>query len=148
MILTPAPLPPPLFSTTRHRVRQTTVYFNRKTNLLLPRTAASVVVRDVDAFTESSGYLFELSSSEAESLTDYNISKIASIYRKKPLIVLRRLLQIGNTLGKWLAFRYLDSILERSDLMFEVRVPLYSYKTINFTQLDNRIDEFHQTYEL
>ncbi|CAH1429490.1 unnamed protein product [Lactuca virosa] len=121
MILTPAPLPPPLFSTTRHRVRQTTVYFNRKTNLLLPRTAASVVVRDVDAFTESSGYLFELSSSEAESLTDYNISKIASIYRKKPLIVLRRLLQIGNTLGKWLAFRYLDSILERSDLMFEVR---------------------------
>ncbi|CAI9291606.1 unnamed protein product [Lactuca saligna] len=121
MILTPAPLPPPLFSTTHHRVRQTTVYFNRKTNLLLPRTAVSVVVRDVDAFTESSGYLFELSSSEAESLTDYNISKIASIYRKKPLIVLRRLLQIGNTLGKWLAFRYLDSILERSDLMFEVR---------------------------
>ncbi|PWA89821.1 protein kinase superfamily protein [Artemisia annua] len=74
-----------------------------------------------DTFTESSGYLFELSSTEAESLTDYNISKIASIYRNKPFIVLRRLLQIGNTLGKWLVLRYIDSLSERSDTMFKVR---------------------------
>ncbi|KAI3689326.1 hypothetical protein L2E82_47280 [Cichorium intybus] len=121
MILTPAPLVPPLCSTTRHRFQRTTVNFNRQSNILLPRSAAAVVGRDVDTFTESSGYLFELSTSDAESLTDYNISKIAAIYRKKPLIVLRRLLQIGNTLGKWLALRYLDNIMERSELMFEVR---------------------------
>ncbi|KAK4434149.1 putative aarF domain-containing protein kinase, chloroplastic [Sesamum alatum] len=83
-------------------------------------TAAAASDR-VDAFTEYSGYLFELSSSEAESLTEYNISKIAGIYQKKPLILLRRLFQIANTLGKWFALRYYDRVTERADLMFEVR---------------------------
>ncbi|KAL8226380.1 hypothetical protein R6Q57_016212 [Mikania cordata] len=122
MILSPAPPPPPaLHSSTRHHSRRNTGISFRSPNLLLRRTTVSAAARDVDAFTESSGYLFELSTSEAESLTEYNISKIASIYRKKPLIVFRRLLQIGNTLGKWLALRYLDNISERSDMMFEVR---------------------------
>ncbi|KAJ9567527.1 hypothetical protein OSB04_003493 [Centaurea solstitialis] len=127
MILAPAPPPPsqlpqPPYSSTRHRLRWTSVNSVRSTNLLRRRTAVAAVGRDVDTFTEASGYLFELSTSEAESLTDYDISKIASIYRKKPLIVLRRLLQIGNTLGRWLALRYLDGITERSNLMFEVTV--------------------------
>ncbi|KVH99599.1 hypothetical protein Ccrd_022169 [Cynara cardunculus var. scolymus] len=126
MMLAPAPpppalLPPALYSSARQHLRWTAVNFVRSTNLLRPRTAVAAIGRDVDTFTESSGYLFELSTSEAESLTDYNISKIASIYRKKPFIVLRRLLQIVNTLGKWLALRYLDGITERSNLMFEVR---------------------------
>ncbi|EYU36535.1 hypothetical protein ABFS82_14G277200 [Erythranthe guttata] len=76
---------------------------------------------EVDAFTQSSGYLFDLSSSEAESLTEYNVSRIAAIYRRKPFILLRRLFQISTTLGKWFAFRYYDRITERSDLMFQVR---------------------------
>lgn len=54
-------------------------------------------------------------------MTEYNISKIVSIYRSKPFLVLRRLLQIANTFGKWLALRYIDSLSERSDQMFEVR---------------------------
>lgn len=75
----------------------------------------------VDAFTEYSGYLFELGASEADSPTEYNISNIAAIYRRKPFVLLRRLVQIGTTLGKWFAIRYIDGITERSDLMFEVR---------------------------
>ncbi|XP_071693272.1 uncharacterized aarF domain-containing protein kinase At1g71810, chloroplastic [Rutidosis leptorrhynchoides] len=118
MILSP---PPPRLFPTRHHIRRSNLNFIRPINLNLPRTAVSVLGREVDTFTESSGYLFELSTSEAESLTDYNISKISSIYRKKPFIVLRRLLQISNTLGKWLAIRYLDTISDRSDLMFQVR---------------------------
>ncbi|KAL7176082.1 hypothetical protein ACSBR2_029623 [Camellia fascicularis] len=81
----------------------------------------SAAVREVDAFTEYSGYLFELSTSEVETLTEYDISKIASIYRNKPLVVVRRVVQVGATLGKWFALRYLDSVNERSEQMFEVR---------------------------
>lgn len=75
---------------------------------------------DVDTFTKYSGYLFELSSSEADSLTEYDVSKIAAIYQKKPLILLRRLFQTAATLGKWFALRYIDSLSERAEEMFEV----------------------------
>ncbi|XP_015886106.3 uncharacterized aarF domain-containing protein kinase At1g71810, chloroplastic isoform X2 [Ziziphus jujuba] len=76
---------------------------------------------DVDAFTEKSGYLFELSSSDADSLADYDASKIAAIYRRKPFLVVRRLFQTGTTFGKWFALRYVDRLMERSDQMFQVR---------------------------
>ncbi|KAB1220770.1 hypothetical protein CJ030_MR3G015523 [Morella rubra] len=76
---------------------------------------------EVDAFTERSGYLFELTATEADSLAEYSVSKIAAIYKRKPLVLIRRLLQIGTTFGKWFGLRYLDQIQERSDLMFEVR---------------------------
>ncbi|XP_002527120.2 uncharacterized aarF domain-containing protein kinase At1g71810, chloroplastic isoform X1 [Ricinus communis] len=76
---------------------------------------------DVDAFTEKSGYLFELSASEADSLINYDIKKIGDVYKKKPLILFRRLFQIGTTFGKWFAARYFDSLAERSDQMFKIR---------------------------
>ncbi|XP_073119384.1 uncharacterized aarF domain-containing protein kinase At1g71810, chloroplastic isoform X2 [Henckelia pumila] len=81
-------------------------------------TAAS---SKLDAFTQYSGYLFKMTASEAESLTEYNISKIRGIYLKKPFILLRRLFQITTTLGKWFALRYYDTLTERADLTFEVR---------------------------
>lgn len=74
----------------------------------------------VDSFTKYSGYLFEGGMSEAEYLEAYNPSKIASIYLRKPYLVLRRLLQIGASFGRWFGFRYLDKVLERSDQKFEV----------------------------
>lgn len=76
----------------------------------------------LDAFTQYSGYLFQMTASEGESLTEYNISKIRAIYLKKPFILLRRLFQITTTLGKWFALRYYDTLTERADLMFEVRI--------------------------
>lgn len=109
MILTLSPPPPPpttsLHSATRYHKQ---------------RLVVAALPRDVDTFTDSSGYLFQLSTLEAESLTEYNISKISSIFRKKPLIVLRRVLQMGNTLGKWLVLRYFDSIFKRDEIMFKV----------------------------
>ncbi|GMH31612.1 hypothetical protein Nepgr_033456 [Nepenthes gracilis] len=75
----------------------------------------------VDTFSQKSGYLFELSDSEAESMLDYDIAKIAAIYRRKPLILIRRLFQIGTTLGRWFALRYIDSLMERGDIMFKIR---------------------------
>lgn len=78
---------------------------------------------DVDAFTKYSGYLFEDgASSEAEFLEEYNLARIAAIYRRKPILVFRRFVQIGTTFGQWFASRYLDSLLERSDEMFKVLV--------------------------
>ncbi|KAM0936836.1 putative ABC-type Cd(2+) transporter [Dioscorea sansibarensis] len=77
---------------------------------------------DVDAFTKYSGYLFEDgASSEAEFLEEYNLARIAAIYRRKPILVFRRFVQIGTTFGQWFASRYLDSLSERSDEMFKVR---------------------------
>ncbi|KAK6130627.1 hypothetical protein DH2020_035602 [Rehmannia glutinosa] len=117
MLLVPPPSPPLFlaanFTPSRH--------FRPS---ILPRRRLSTPVaasNEVDSFTQSSGYLFELSSSEAESLTEYNISKIAAIYQKKPLILLRRLFQTATTLGKWFALRYYDRVTERTDVMFEVR---------------------------
>lgn len=87
----------------------------------LSSSSASRDAENVDTFTKYSGYLFQLSSSEADSLKEYNVSKIAGIYQKKPLIVLRRLFQIASTLGKWFGLRYVDKLTERADQMFEVR---------------------------
>ncbi|TQE06521.1 hypothetical protein C1H46_007892 [Malus baccata] len=85
------------------------------------RCAAGNDVVELDAFTKKSGYLFELSVPEANSIADYDISKIGAIYRRKPLILLRRLSQIAFTFGKWFGVRYIDNLTERSDRMFEVR---------------------------
>ncbi|KAL6211353.1 hypothetical protein ACLB2K_016580 [Fragaria x ananassa] len=74
-----------------------------------------------DAFTAKSGYLFDLTASEANSLADYDISKIGAIYSRKPLIFFRRILQITVTFGYWFALRFIDRQMERSDQMFEVR---------------------------
>ncbi|XP_058750066.1 uncharacterized aarF domain-containing protein kinase At1g71810, chloroplastic-like [Vicia villosa] len=74
-----------------------------------------------DSFTAKSGYLFELSATEADSLADYSISKIASIYFRKPLVVARRLFQTGTAFGKWFGLRYLDARFDRADDMFQVR---------------------------
>lgn len=117
MLLVPPPLSPPLlpaanFTPSRRHVRLT------RRVLATPAATSS----EVDAFTQYSGYLFELSSSEAESLTEYRISRIAAIYQKKPFILLRRLFQTATTLGKWFALRYYDSVTDRGDLMFEVRI--------------------------
>ncbi|XP_058188862.1 uncharacterized aarF domain-containing protein kinase At1g71810, chloroplastic isoform X3 [Rhododendron vialii] len=91
----------------------------RRSRILPPARASGR--REMDTFTEYSGYLFGLSTSEADSLTDYDISRIFAIYRKKPLVVLRRVVQVGATLGKWFAQRYLDTVADLSERMFEVR---------------------------
>nr|XP_007151927.1 hypothetical protein PHAVU_004G087700g [Phaseolus vulgaris]ESW23921.1 hypothetical protein PHAVU_004G087700g [Phaseolus vulgaris] len=74
-----------------------------------------------DDFTAKSGYLFELSATEADSLAEYRIPKIAAIYWRKPLLVARRLVQTGFAFGKWFGLRYLDTLLDRSESMFQVR---------------------------
>ncbi|KAL2497045.1 putative aarF domain-containing protein kinase [Abeliophyllum distichum] len=119
MLLVP-PLSPPLFPATNSVLR---CHCRRRIpNSRRPFVAAfSASTSDVDAFTKYSGYLFELSTSEAESLTEYNISRISAIYQNKPFVILRRLFQIGTTFGKWFALRYYDSLTERAELMFEVR---------------------------
>ncbi|KAJ8769401.1 hypothetical protein K2173_002721 [Erythroxylum novogranatense] len=85
------------------------------------RSVRAAVTSEVDSFTEKSGYLFDLTAREADSLIDYDVKKIAAIYRRKPLILLRRLFQIGTTFGMWFGARYLDSYTEKADQMFQIR---------------------------
>lgn len=118
MILTPPPSPP-FTAVTNHRIPlfpPKPINLRRLPNFQVPAAFTS----DVDSFTKNSGYLFQLSDSEADSMNEYNINKIKTFYRDKPLVVLRRLFQIGTTLGKWAGLRYLDSISDRSEEMFKV----------------------------
>lgn len=89
----------------------------------LASAPSSVVVSsDEDAFTRCSGYLFEEgAATESELPTAYDLPGIAAVYRRRPLLVLRRSLQIGTSFGRWFALRYLDRVNERADDMFEVR---------------------------
>ncbi|KAL5213818.1 hypothetical protein ABZP36_002970 [Zizania latifolia] len=85
-------------------------------------SAYGVVNADDDAFTRCSGYLFEEgAATERELPTAYDVRVIGAVYRRRPLLVLRRSLQIGTSFGRWFALRYLDRVNERSDDMFEVR---------------------------
>ncbi|CAN6236404.1 unnamed protein product [Urochloa humidicola] len=90
-----------------------------------PLAAASgsiAVSSDEDAFTRCSGYLFEEgAATESELPTAYDLPGIAAVYRRRPLLVLRRSLQIGTSFGRWFALRYLDRVNERADDMFELR---------------------------
>lgn len=84
------------------------------------RCASASGDSDGDSFTAKSGYLFELSAMDADSLAEYSISKIAAIYYRKPLIVARRLFQTGIAFSKWFGLRYLDALFQRSDDLFQV----------------------------
>ncbi|KAL8131592.1 hypothetical protein AgCh_007505 [Apium graveolens] len=120
MIVSPPP-PPPFTAATNHRIPlfpPKPIAFRRLPNF---QVAAAAFTSDVDSFTNNSGYLFQLSDSEADSMTEYNIKKIKTFYKDKPLVVLRRLFQISTTLGKWVGLRYLDSISDRSEEMFKIR---------------------------
>lgn len=119
------PQPSPLLAGTSFSDRSFRRLFQRRKVNSTSRCAAlpvAAVAREVDDFTKYSGYVFELNSADEESLTEYNIAKIAAFYQKKPLIVVRRLVQIGSTLGKWFAVRYMDIVNERADEMFKVSI--------------------------
>ena len=130
-ILLPSPSLPP-FSANFFKA-QTLRHQSPPSDFSLLRPPRRSIVRragagDVDAFTQKSGYLFELSVSEVDSLGEYDISKITAIFKRRPLVVARRLLQIGTTFGKWFVLRYVDSLMERSDQMFEVYLFIYLFK--------------------
>ncbi|KAE8811887.1 putative aarF domain-containing protein kinase [Hordeum vulgare] len=87
-----------------------------------PRAYGAGGISEEDAFTRCSGYLFEEGlATEGDLPTAYDIPGIARAYGRRPLLVLRRSLQIGTSFGRWFALRYLDSLNERADDMFEIR---------------------------
>lgn len=135
------PPSPPLFSASsfsgysfrRFFLPKRASFSSSNSRRLAPQLPAAVRVED--DFTKYSGYVFELTAAEEETLAEYNIAKIAAIYQKKPLLVLRRLFQIGSTLGKWFALRYIDTVSERADDMFKVafRLIITKINRLKFT---------------
>ncbi|XP_018455466.1 uncharacterized aarF domain-containing protein kinase At1g71810, chloroplastic isoform X3 [Raphanus sativus] len=119
MILLPAPPPIASFPANPALLLSSPPYWPRRRGISAVVSAAS---RDaVDSFTSKSGYLFNLSADEADSLAEYSFARIDAMYRKKPLILLRRLAQIGSTFGFWFGLRLADEALDRSQQMFKVR---------------------------
>ncbi|KAI5012452.1 hypothetical protein ZWY2020_024718 [Hordeum vulgare] len=79
-------------------------------------------ISEEDTFTRCSGYLFEEGlATEGDLLTAYDIPSNARVYGRRPLLVLRRSLQIETSFGRWFAPCYLDSLNERAADMFEIR---------------------------
>lgn len=118
MILLPAPPPIASFPANPALLLSSPPYWPRRRGISAVVSAAS---RDaVDSFTSKSGYLFNLSADEADSLAEYSFARIDAMYRKKPLILLRRLAQIGSTFGFWFGLRLADEALDRSQQMFKV----------------------------
>lgn len=74
-----------------------------------------------DTFSKYSGYVFEVGTSEAELLDIYDPDNLGLIYRKRPFLLLRRLLQIGLTFGRWFGLRYIDRLIGLSDSTFKKR---------------------------
>ncbi|KHN32816.1 Putative aarF domain-containing protein kinase, chloroplastic [Glycine soja] len=69
-----------------------------------------------DEFTAKSGYLFELSATKADSLG--NMLAEASAHGS---LVAHRLVQTDVAFGKWFGLRYIDTLLDHSKSMFQVR---------------------------
>ena len=88
----------------------------------LPQQREAKFNENIDTFSKYSGYIADASATEAEFLTEYNASRIASIFSKRPFLLGRRLLHIASTLGVWALFRYLDTLSGRSESMFKVRI--------------------------
>lgn len=123
--ITKMPLLLPMLSLSSTIPTQSTypsLQFRRRNRFSTRRSVrcSAIIGGESDAFTAKSGYLFELSAKEADSLAEYSISKIAAIYYRKPLLVARRLVQTGLAFGKWFGLRYLDALFDRSDDMFQV----------------------------
>ncbi|CAM0901911.1 unnamed protein product [Alopecurus aequalis] len=122
LLLRPLPLPAPALRPMRAARGPPPRARRRPPRPRASASASGVGIAEEDAFTRCSGYLFEEGmASEGELPTAYDIDGIASVYSRRPLLVLRRSLQIGASFGRWFALRYLDTVNERADDMFEIR---------------------------
>ncbi|CAM6103304.1 unnamed protein product [Calypogeia fissa] len=74
-----------------------------------------------DTFSKYSGYITDAVTGEAEQLDEYDVEKMAKVFQKHPFLLLHRVVQVGSTLGRWAALRYLDAKLGRSQYMFKKR---------------------------
>jgi hypothetical protein len=74
-----------------------------------------------DTFSKYSGYIAAAASDESEELVDYDVEKMAKVFKKKPFLLARRVLQVGTSLGRWGILRFLDSKLGRSEITFKVQ---------------------------
>lgn len=100
----------------------------RKSIQISCKAASSTAAKDAwenavsqpDTFSQYSGYIAAASMEEADQLDEYNADKIAAVFKKKPFLLARRLLQIAGTLGSWAAVRYMDSVLGKYDTKFKV----------------------------
>ncbi|EFJ31207.1 hypothetical protein SELMODRAFT_88561, partial [Selaginella moellendorffii] len=73
-----------------------------------------------DKFSKYSGYISDVSNDETE-FKEYDPVQISRAFKNRPLLLMRRLLQISFKVGGWLGIRYFDSLLGRSDALFKKR---------------------------
>lgn len=83
-----------------------------------------------DTFSQSSGYIAYASGREVSKWKEYNAAEIAKYYKKKPFLLLRRLLQISLLMGSWFGKRWIDKKLGDSEETFKVMTyfALFRYK--------------------
>lgn len=78
-------------------------------------------IKEADTFSKFSGYIAAAATTEAEQLIEYDAKQVSAIFNRRPFLFGRRILQISSTLGRWAFLRYLDSLLGRSEFLFQKR---------------------------
>lgn len=75
---------------------------------------------EIDTFTQSSGYIAAAALEEANELLMYDVRRISAVFKRRPFLLLRRVIQVAWTLGSWAGARYWDFVVGQSDYMFKV----------------------------
>ncbi|KAG0566440.1 hypothetical protein M758_7G061900 [Ceratodon purpureus] len=78
-------------------------------------------VSQPDTFTQYSGYIAEAAIEEADQLDEYNADRFAAIFKRRPFLLTRRLVQIAGTLGWWAAVLYSDILFGKKEQNFKTR---------------------------
>ena len=91
---------------------------SESTELYADRTAQ--YLDEEDTFSRNSGYIAYYAGSQDEQWREYDAEAMGKYFRRKPVLVARRLTQIGLVLGTWLGKRWLDAKTGRSEEMFKV----------------------------
>lgn len=125
---------PPSSSLAPAKFQQSTAVSRRwhQQRRLLPHAPHALVAREssapaaeylseADAFSQYSGYIGAASTADADLWEVYDAEVIRKYFRRRPLLLARRLLQIGTSVGWWLFKRWLDGRSGKADALFEQR---------------------------
>ena len=120
----------------RHRRRSQLI---RLTVRSAATSESTVVYRDrttqyldeADTFSQNSGYIAYYAGSQDDQWREYDAEAMGKYFRRKPVLVARRLTQIGLVLGTWLGKRWLDAKTCRSDETFKVESKLLNSRPVS-----------------
>ncbi|CAI5480949.1 unnamed protein product [Closterium sp. Yama58-4] len=78
-------------------------------------------LQEQDSFSRYSGYIARAAGPGGDEWAEYDARAMAEYFRARPLLVARRLAQIGAVMGGWAGKRWADAKLGRAEETFQER---------------------------